>query len=275
MPSAVDLDVGVPGAQDRVVAQQVRHHLGGPEVVGGHEVDVGTPLLGRSEEVAADAAESVDADADGHREVLLRSLVDVRPSEQIPPLGSSPTGRAVRVSARAPRARDRAWSGRAPARWAPRCRPPRPRTSMAPRGSAPECTTVTSGGCHGAAGRDVGGEVVPEGLGDVGAQVRDVGHRHAGRRRWPGGGRPPLRPPERSCRASPGPRSDQVGARRWPRSPARRRRARRHRSTPPRARASSATATWPSTTRAAVVRPCSTTASSVTGTTRARRRSIR
>ena len=41
------------------------------EVVGGDEVDVRAPLLGRPEEVAADATEPVDADADAHQGLLL------------------------------------------------------------------------------------------------------------------------------------------------------------------------------------------------------------
>jgi hypothetical protein len=46
----------------------VRERLGVGEVVDGDEVEVGDALLlGGAEDLAADAAEAVDADADGHR----------------------------------------------------------------------------------------------------------------------------------------------------------------------------------------------------------------
>ena len=76
MPSSVTATSRVPRAEDRVVLQQVGHQLLGAEVVGGDEVDVGAPLLGGPEEVAADAAEAVDADADGHGCALLSGVDD-------------------------------------------------------------------------------------------------------------------------------------------------------------------------------------------------------
>jgi hypothetical protein len=55
-------------AEHRVELQQVSHRVERAEVVHGYEVDVRTGLLGGPEEVAADAAEAVDAHTDGHRE---------------------------------------------------------------------------------------------------------------------------------------------------------------------------------------------------------------
>ena len=67
MPVFVALIVVRQHPEHRVVLQEVRHRLERPEVVDGDEVDVGATLLGGPEEVAADAAEAVDADANGHR----------------------------------------------------------------------------------------------------------------------------------------------------------------------------------------------------------------
>ena len=63
---AVDLDRARVRAEDRVVLEQVGERLRVGEVVDGDEVDVGAGRLGGAEEVAADAAEAVDADAYGH-----------------------------------------------------------------------------------------------------------------------------------------------------------------------------------------------------------------
>ena len=54
------------GAEHGVVLEEVGHRVQRAEVVDGDEVEVGAPLLRRPEEVAADAAEAVDADAYGH-----------------------------------------------------------------------------------------------------------------------------------------------------------------------------------------------------------------
>ena len=66
MPSSATLIVVGQRAEHRVVLQEVGHRVERAEVVDGDEVDVGAALLGGPEEVAADAAEAVDADADGH-----------------------------------------------------------------------------------------------------------------------------------------------------------------------------------------------------------------
>ena len=125
-----DADLGVPGAEDRVVLEEVGHQLLGAEVVGGDEVDVGAPLLGRPEEVAADATEPVDADADAH--VLACSSFQgwSRPSEQIGPVGSSPAGgppphfSMSRWSTTGASRRARSSSATASAITTDRCRPP-------------------------------------------------------------------------------------------------------------------------------------------------------
>ena len=137
---AVDLDaavgdahLGVPGAEDRVVLEQVGHQLLGAEVVGGHEVDVGAPLLGGPEEVAADAPEPVDADADAHvAGVLLfqgwmRGPGHPSRSGRPDPVRARPAGSLLDVAVDArpaarPRARSR--SATASAITTDRCRPP-------------------------------------------------------------------------------------------------------------------------------------------------------
>jgi hypothetical protein len=60
-------------AEDRVVLDQVRQGGVVGQVVERDELDVGAGRLGGAEDVAADAAEAVDAYADGHVAVLLRS----------------------------------------------------------------------------------------------------------------------------------------------------------------------------------------------------------
>ena len=67
-----DLDVVGQHAEHRVVLEQVGHRVERAEVVHGDEVDVGARLLGGPEEVAADAAEAVDADANRHGGVSFR-----------------------------------------------------------------------------------------------------------------------------------------------------------------------------------------------------------
>jgi hypothetical protein len=67
----VDRDLAAEGPHHRVSTQQVRHGVDGAEVVGGHELEVGALLARRPEEVAADPTEPVDADTNGHAEILL------------------------------------------------------------------------------------------------------------------------------------------------------------------------------------------------------------
>ena len=66
--AAVDLDGAGVAAEHGVVAEQVTERLRVGQVVDGDDVDVLTALTKCSEEVAADAAEAVDPDADGHLE---------------------------------------------------------------------------------------------------------------------------------------------------------------------------------------------------------------
>ena len=66
MPSLGGLDDALVAAQHRVVLEQVRERGGVRQVVDRDDVDVGAGLLRGAEEVAADAAEAVDADANGH-----------------------------------------------------------------------------------------------------------------------------------------------------------------------------------------------------------------
>ena len=83
MVFAADLDAVVgrgdlvgEAAEDRVVLQQVGQRLVVAEVVGGDDLDVGAGGDDGAEEVAADAAEAVDAYANGHGSCsLVRSLV--------------------------------------------------------------------------------------------------------------------------------------------------------------------------------------------------------
>ena len=56
------------GAEDRVVAQQVRQRVVVGEVVDGDPLDVGLCRLGGAEDVTADAAEAVDSNTYGHAE---------------------------------------------------------------------------------------------------------------------------------------------------------------------------------------------------------------
>ena len=53
-------------AEDRVVLQQVGEGLVVGQVVDADDLDVGARRESGAEEVAADAAEAVDANADGH-----------------------------------------------------------------------------------------------------------------------------------------------------------------------------------------------------------------
>ena len=66
-------DVGLQVAEDRVVLEQVRQRLGVGQVVDGDDVDPAV-AHGGAHDVAADAAEPVDPDFDGHRKVLRRAL---------------------------------------------------------------------------------------------------------------------------------------------------------------------------------------------------------
>ena len=61
-------DVGLEIAQDRVVLEQVRERFGVGEVVDGDDVDR-VVVHRRAHDVAADAAEPVDTDFDGHSQV--------------------------------------------------------------------------------------------------------------------------------------------------------------------------------------------------------------
>jgi hypothetical protein len=56
-------------AEDRVVVEQVGHGGHVTEVVGGDDLDVGAHGVGGTVEVAADAAEAVDTNADSHSDV--------------------------------------------------------------------------------------------------------------------------------------------------------------------------------------------------------------
>ena len=66
--SPVAVDVGVEPAEDRVVLQQVRQGLVVGQVVDGDDLDVGTGRSDGAEEVAADPAEAVDTDTNGHED---------------------------------------------------------------------------------------------------------------------------------------------------------------------------------------------------------------
>ena len=59
-------DLAGEAAQDRVVLEQVGEGLVVHEVVGCHDLDVGSGRHDGAEEVAADAAEAVDTNANGH-----------------------------------------------------------------------------------------------------------------------------------------------------------------------------------------------------------------
>jgi hypothetical protein len=59
-------DLAVEAAEDRVVAEQVRQRLDVGEVVDADDLDVGAGRQQRAEVVAADAAEAVDANPNGH-----------------------------------------------------------------------------------------------------------------------------------------------------------------------------------------------------------------
>ena len=63
---AVERDVGVETARDRVVLEQVRERLVVGEVVDRDDLEVAALGEGGAEEVATDPAEAVDADLDGH-----------------------------------------------------------------------------------------------------------------------------------------------------------------------------------------------------------------
>ena len=63
--------VGVEAAQDRVVLEQVREHRVVGQVVDADDLDVGARGADGAEEVAADAAESVDTYADSHGDISL------------------------------------------------------------------------------------------------------------------------------------------------------------------------------------------------------------
>ena len=66
MPLSVATTCGVEATHHRVVLEQVGHLGHRAQVVGRDDLDVGPRLAHRPEEVAADATESVDADANGH-----------------------------------------------------------------------------------------------------------------------------------------------------------------------------------------------------------------
>ena len=91
----VDGDVLAEPAEDRVVLQQVRERLVVGEVVDRDDLDVGALRQGGAEEVAADAAEAVDAYADGHGELLLGVVVPTCADDPIQPAegGRTPSPR--------------------------------------------------------------------------------------------------------------------------------------------------------------------------------------
>ena len=60
------LDGAGEAAHDRIVLQQVSKSLGVGEVVDGHNFQIGALLLESAEEVASDAAEAVNANANSH-----------------------------------------------------------------------------------------------------------------------------------------------------------------------------------------------------------------
>ena len=65
---SVDAHVGVEAAEDRVELEQVGEALVVGEVVDADDLDVGPRRAHGAEEVAADAAEAVDTNADSHSE---------------------------------------------------------------------------------------------------------------------------------------------------------------------------------------------------------------
>ena len=180
---AVDLDAVVGGLRPRRRGGRVTESYlsrwaivsSDAEVVDGDEVDVGPGLLGGPEEVAADAAEAVDADADGHADgpLCASSAVDpyrgrrsarVRgPHRLSGQRASLPSSRVVGQAVR-PRRR----------------RPSTTATPTAsPSGSAPGSHEHHVGlDAVAAQGRDVGGHVEARGL---------AAPRPAGCRRRPGG----------------------------------------------------------------------------------------
>ena len=101
-------DLALVGPEDRVVLEQVGERLRIGEVVDGDDVDVGARGLRGADDVAADAAEAVDADAYGHGwQVLPEGLVgggrrrgaaNRRQGKAIPALRAATPGRS-----RAPR----------------------------------------------------------------------------------------------------------------------------------------------------------------------------
>ena len=82
MPPGTSSTRRVPAAMHRVMRKEVRQHVVAGEVVDVHKLDVGA-APGRTHDVATDAAEAVDGDADGHVEVLDR--VWVPRVSQMPP----------------------------------------------------------------------------------------------------------------------------------------------------------------------------------------------
>ena len=83
-----DLDLAVEAPVGRVVAEQMGEGLRRGEIVDGHHLDVGAHRPGRSQIVAADAAEAVDADPYGHAVYALPFLNRRAPRCTVP--GVSP-----------------------------------------------------------------------------------------------------------------------------------------------------------------------------------------
>ena len=71
MPPSVTSTVPLYGPEHRVVLEEVGERLGIGQVVDGDPVDVGARRLRGADDVAADTAEAVDADAYGHGESVL------------------------------------------------------------------------------------------------------------------------------------------------------------------------------------------------------------
>ncbi|MCY1371374.1 hypothetical protein D9M69_585140 [compost metagenome] len=71
---AFDADVTLEAAVHAVVLQHVGQVVGLQQVVDRHDLDVAEVLDGAAQHVAADAAEAVDADLDGHVSSLLEGF---------------------------------------------------------------------------------------------------------------------------------------------------------------------------------------------------------
>ena len=89
-------DLALEATRDRVVLQQVSEGLVVGEVVNGDDLDVRALLESSAEEVAADAAEAVDANAGGHYVPPARAPRGARYSMQPGVRVASPARRCLR-----------------------------------------------------------------------------------------------------------------------------------------------------------------------------------